>query len=215
MSIKPTIEIDPTDIVRYLLYQQFYYGGDKIYGRTKEKSESIPGVGIVIEAFYNLINTHIDYIETGQPKRYLQYFHSYIYPIPVQEILNYYAQNQEEWEQNPNRLMMITTVVGQALVSMHSACFKEAISELQRFIKNTEYAKMEDTHAIHHIFDLIQKKLEFLYAHSDPDIGLLYSLSFCRYIAEKTRHYEIREAAQHLLNQYIKLIAEKLRKITL
>ena len=41
MTVQPTIKIDPDDMVRYLLYQQFYYGDDNIYGRTKDKFEHI------------------------------------------------------------------------------------------------------------------------------------------------------------------------------
>ena len=60
MPIKPTVKIDPDDMVRYLLYQQFYYGEDNIYGRTKDIFEHIEGAGMAIEKFYSLITKPIN-----------------------------------------------------------------------------------------------------------------------------------------------------------
>ena len=74
MSIKPTVKIDPDDVVRYLLYQQFYYGEDRIYGRTKKRFEQIDGAGEAIENFYILITQQINLIDEGHPEDYLDYF---------------------------------------------------------------------------------------------------------------------------------------------
>ena len=51
MSINPTVKIALDDVVRYLLYQQFYYRGDRIYGRTKDQFEYIKTSGKAIEEF--------------------------------------------------------------------------------------------------------------------------------------------------------------------
>ncbi|MCP4760857.1 MAG: hypothetical protein GY870_03680, partial [archaeon] len=50
------------EIVKYLLFQQFYYGGNLIYGRTREVSVKIKGSGPIIERFYNCLISDIDLI---------------------------------------------------------------------------------------------------------------------------------------------------------
>ena len=48
MNKSPTVNIDPDDYARYLLYQQFYYGDDLIFNRSKSLNEHIPVSGEAI-----------------------------------------------------------------------------------------------------------------------------------------------------------------------
>ncbi len=207
MSIKPTVEIDPDDVVRYLLYQQFYYGEDRIYGRTKNQFEYIEGAGEVIESFYLLITKPLNLIDEGYPDQYLKFFNEDIHIIPIKDIMDKYRDYEKTLGSDMNRQMILTVIVGESLTKIHTTCFKSTINQLIEFIFEKKSLNLNDPNQKAEI----KKKIESLYGKSNPFIGMLYSLSFMKFIAEKVGDHKIIVKSSKLLEKYYRLILDVLK----
>lgn len=201
MSDRPTVEIEPGDIVRYLIYQQFYYGEDRIHGRTKDRSEYIEGAGNAIEAFYDLITTPISLIDEGKIEQYLDFFNKDIHKILVMDILERYKEFKETLGDETNREVVLTVVVGQGLEAVQTACFKNSIEELNEYMikKKTLNSNQRDE---------IKKVIISLYGRSNPNIGMIYSLGFMKFISKKIKEKNIEAKCNQLLNKHYELILE-------
>jgi len=203
IQIKPTVKIDPDDMVRYLLYQQFYYGDDNIYGRTKEKFEHIEGAGEAIELFYSLITKQINLIDVGQPYQYLKFFNEHIYQIPIEEILNKYQEYKNTLGSDMSRGITLTVLVGEGLMEIHDKYFELTIGNLIDFIQNKR--KLAPEHK-----NEIETRIKKLYGKSNPNIGIIYSLSFMEFIALKVQSQKIVSKCRELLKKYFSLILNDL-----
>jgi hypothetical protein len=207
MPIKPTVHIDPDDMVRYLLYQQFYYGDDKIYNRTKDLYEYIPGAEKAIDNFYNLIIKPIKYLDTGQITEYLEYFHQFVYPIHIQKIKEKYNKNREILGKGMNQSVILTIIVGESLLELHQHCFDAAIAN---FIKSLIInIKDSDPRKKKEYKKKIQSKLRTLYTRGDPEVGMIYSLSFLQFLAEKVESSLVYQKTLELLEDYYLKLAKK------
>ena len=202
MSIEP-IKIDPDDIVRYLLYQQFYYGEDRIYGRTKDRSEHIEGAGKAIDDFHSLIIKRIKLIEEGHIERYLEYFNEKIHRIQINAIMDKYKEYVAILGPDMNRQMTLNVIIGESLIEIHKKCFDIAINELIEFIIEKRSLKLEKKKEI-------KKSIKSLYGQSNPDIGIIYSLSFMKFMGKKVGYQEIVAKCEQLLKKYYKFILEVL-----
>ena len=134
MSFKPTVKIEPDDVVRYLLYQQFYYGEDRIYGRTKDRFEYIEGAGRAIDDFYSLITQPINLIDKGHPDQYLEFFNENVHKIPIKDIMDKYRDYKDNLGSNMNRVMKLTVIFGDCLTEIHKECFEVKIIQLIELI---------------------------------------------------------------------------------
>ena len=167
MDFKPTVQIDPDDIVRYLLYQQFYYGDDLIWGRTKDLSVLIPGAELTINAFYDLITKKIDILEEYRVRDYLAWFNQAIIPINTEKIMETYDQQIAILEGEDRRNFLLMCVVGGCLSEIHTNCFQYSIKDLIKNVNqklgpnNQEREKLND-------------KIHRMYSLGNPRIGLLY-----------------------------------------
>ena len=203
MPIKPTVKIDPDDIIRYLLYQQFYYGEDLIYGRTKDRSEHVNDSGKAIESFYSLINKNSHFIEEGRPRKYLEYFNSNIHEIPIDAILLKYQEYKQTMEGDMERHMALTIVVGDCLTEIHLKCFEASIDQLIDYI-------MEKQAIIPEYRPELTEKIKLLYGQSNPNIGMVYGLSFMKFIGQKMEFKYIVQRCQELLKKYYSSISEEI-----
>ena len=206
MPIKPTVSFDKDDMVRFMLYQQFYYGGDRIYGRTKDMSVFISGSGAVIDAFYDLINEPINLINKGNYTEYLNFFNENIHPIPVDKILKEFKVNSEAMGELMEKSIKLTIIVGKSLLEIHQVCFNTSIDNFIKLLirtkeENFQY-KMTKYEAVY------RDKLRKLYSYSDPIIGLIYSLSFLQFLAKRVGNDNISSRTEDLLNKYYKELAE-------
>jgi len=204
MPFKPTVKIDPDDIVRYLLYQQFYYGEDRIYGRTKDRSEYIENAEKVIEDFYSLITKPINLIDEGHIEQYLEFFNENIIHIPIEAILDKYQETIDILASDINRKMILTVIIGGALIEIYKKCFEDSINELIEFIIEKQSLKSEKKKEI-------KRRIKSLYGQSNPDIGMIYSLGFMEFMAKKVGYQEIATKCEQLLKKYFKLILEVLK----
>jgi len=199
MVLIPTVKIDPDDMVRYLLYQQFYYGDDNIYGRTKEKFEHIEGSGEAINLFYSLITEPIELVEIGQPDQYLEFFNKNIFQIPKEAILDKYIDYKNNLGSDMSRGIILTVIVGESLMEIHDKCFSATIVQLIDFImKNGSLVTEQKAE--------IEKRIKLLYGKSNPFIGMIYSLSFMEFIGNKVQNQNIINKCRSLLEKYYGLI---------
>ena len=192
MQIKPTVKIDPDDMVRYMLYQQFYYGDDNIYGRTKEIFEHIEGAGNAIEAFYSLITKPIDLIDMGQIDIYLDFFNEDIYQIPKEAILDKFRDYKDNLGPDISRGIILTVIVGESLMEVHDKCFNATINQLIEFIMINKSLEIEQKAEI-------ERKIKVLYGKSNVFIGMIYSLSFMEFIGNKVQNQKILKKSRNLL----------------
>jgi len=199
MSFKPTVKIEPDDIVRYLLYQQFYYGEDRIYGRTKDRFEYIEGAGRAIDDFYSLITQSINLVDEGNPDQYLEFFNKNVHKIPIKTIMDKYRDYKDNLGSNMNRVMKLTVIFGDCLTEIHKECFEAKIIQLIELIM--EKRSLESKQKAE-----IKKKIESLYGKSNPYIGMIYSLSFMEFIGKKIRLKNIVVKCEDLFKKYFDLI---------
>ena len=199
MPIKPTVKIDPDDMVRYLLYQQFYYGGDDIYGRTKDIFEHIEGAGNAIENFYSLITKPIELVEMGQPDQYLEFFNENIFQIPKEAILDKFEDYKNNLGSDMSRGIILTVIVGECLMEIHEKCFNATIVQLIEFIMKNR--SLEAEHKAE-----IERRIKVLYGKSNLFISMIYSLSFMKFIGIKVQNQNIVNKCRNLLEKYYGLI---------
>ncbi|KKM83192.1 hypothetical protein LCGC14_1311950 [marine sediment metagenome] len=199
MHIKPTVKIDPDDMVRYLLYQQFYYGEDNIYGRTKDLYEHIEGAGNAIEAFYSLITKPIDLIDMGQVDKYLEFFNEKIFQIPKETILEKFKEYKDNLGTDMSRGIILTVIVGESLMEVHDKCFNATIVQLIEFIMKNRSLEADQKAEI-------EGKIKVLYGKSNTFIGMIYSLSFMEFIGNKIQNQNIVNNCRSLLEKYYGLI---------
>lgn len=203
MHIKPTVKIDPDDMVRYLLYQQFYYGEDNIYGRTKDIYEHIEGAGNTIEAFYALLTKPIDLIDMGQVDKYLEFFNEIIFPIPKEEIMDKFKDYKENLGSDMSRGIILTVIVGESLMEVHDKCFTATIDQLIDFIMKNRSLEAEQKAEI-------ERRIKVLYGKSNLFIGMIYSLSFMEFIGKKVQNQNIVNKCRNLLEKYYGLILNQI-----
>ncbi len=205
MSIKPTVKIDPDDTVRYLLYQQFYYGDDKIYSRTKDYFEDIRGAGDAIEQFYQLITKHLDLIAAGHPEKYLKFFNDEIFPIPMDNIMDKYREYETLLGSEMNRGIALTVIVGESLAEIHEKSFSATINDIIDHVIEQKVLPSENSMEI-------KERIKKLYGKSNTYIGIIYSLSFMEFIAKKVGNKAIAKKCEHFLKKYFNLLIRILKK---
>ena len=203
MPVEPPIEFDPEDIIRYLIYQQFYYGGDRIYGRTKDRSEEIEGAGNAIEEFYSIITERENLIDDGNHFEYLKWFNKTIHPIPIDDIMEKYLDYRDTLDDGFIRELIMTVIVGESLTEIQRVSFETSIANMtdnimkERSLKSERRGELED-------------KITVLYGSGSPEIGMIYGLSFMKFIGNTVKNDNIVRECGELLEKYFKLISDRI-----
>lgn len=210
LTNNPTGEIEPKEIIRYLVCQQFYYGDDKIFGRTKDLFEYLPQSGQVIDAFINLISKFIHFIDTEEYRKFLDNFNSEIHPIPIESLYNKFLKNLEELGEFRNNVLIISEILGKSLAIIHKTCFDEVVVELYSYIRTKNNLNSSSKPISE---DEFQNKLKYFYSRGDSNIGLIYSLSFLRFLAQKINNTEVITRTEESLTKYYEIISEKIKKV--
>lgn len=203
MPIEPPIEFDPEDIIRYLIYQQFYYGGDRIYGRTKDRSEEIEGAGKAIEDFYSIITEQEKLIDDGNHFEYLKWFNETVHPIPIDDIMEKYLDYRESLGEGLIRELIMTVIVGESLTEIQKMSFESSISILTYYVMKERGLKPEQK-------GKLQDKITKLYGSGSPDIGMIYGLSFMKFIGNTVKNDNIVAKCDVLLEKYFQLISSRI-----
>jgi len=206
----PTEEVSQKDVIHYLICQQFYYGDDKIFGRTKDLFEVIPEAGKTIDEFSEKLLSLMAYLEKKEYKPLLLTFDNQIHPIPIDSIYQKFESHVTELGENYNQLLMITDLIGQSLVHIHTTCFNLAIAEIFTIVKNELLTLPHMKPMSPEQFD---EKLHHLYARGDKHIGLIYSLSFMQFLAEKMKNREVSKHCTTALKKHYNTVKEKLHQL--
>ena len=210
LTNNPTGDIKPKEIIRYLVCQQFYYGDDKIYGRTKDLFEIIPKSGQVIDDFINLLLNLLHFIDAEKYQKFLDNFNTEIHSIPIKSIYKKFLINLEELGEFRNQVLIINEILGKSLAHIHIICFNEVIDELFSYIRTKNSLNSSSIEISKEEF---QKKLNYFYSRGDSNIGLIYSLSFLRFLAQKIKNTEVITRTEESLTKYYEIINNKIKNM--
>jgi hypothetical protein len=210
MTTNPTGDIEPKEIIRYLVCQQFYYGDDKIYGRTKDLFEYIPKSGQVIDDFINLLLKLLQFIDKEKYQKFLDNFNTEIHPIPTDSLYIEFVKNLGEMGEFKNQILIITNILGKPLTHIHTTCFDEAVAEL--YLHN-ESKNLLNLGSIKISKEEFQKKLYYFYSRGDKNIGVIYSLSFLRFLAKKINNTEVINRTEKFLIKHYEIISDKIKNM--
>jgi hypothetical protein len=129
----------------------------------------------------------------------LDFFNEIVHPIPIGDILDKYKENIEILGPDLNRQMILTVIIGESLTEIYKKCFDITISELVEFIIEKRSLTPDNKKEI-------KQSVRSLYGQSNPDIGMIYSLGFMKFMAQKVGYIEIVEKCDQFLNKYYRFI---------
>ena len=210
-------ELTDYEVIKYLLFQQFYYGNDQIFGRTREIHETIPGCGAVIEKLYDVLVKNIQLIRERKFREYLEIFAEAVYPINTEVILAKIAEELANVTQVQQTPQIVTTVcISELLMSIRKRCFEEATNEIRIILieKITKFNKsVISNKRIQISEDFIESKmnnLKQLFSLNDSSIGMIYNLSFLKTIAFKFSDKRVHKHTSRLLQSYMETVVDKI-----
>lgn len=210
MATNSTGDVEPKEIIQYLVCQQFYYGDDKIFGRTKDLFEYIPQSGQVIDAFINLIMNLLHFIDKEEYQKFLDNFDTEIHPIPIKSLYNKFLNNLEELGEYKNQVLIINEILGKPLAYVHVTCFDGVIAELSSYIQTKNHLLSSSIQISNEEF---QNKLKYFYSRGDGNIGLIYSLSFLRFLAKKIKNTVVITRTEEALTKNYEIIRKKINNM--
>lgn len=208
-------ELTDTEIIKFLLFQQFYYGSDLIYGRTREISEEIDGSGPTIEIFYKKLVRNIDMIRNKDYKGYLRKFNEDLFPIDINAIFDSFMRSYRNIQGHVTLQLATSLLVGELLMSIKRQCFDEALSEIKIFLIDyisSNYKDFSDSRIelIEDYIDERMQKLNQLFALNSGDIGMIYNLSFLKFIAFKLDELKVYKITKKILKKYMEKVVHLL-----
>ena len=207
-------ELKDQDIVKFLLYQQFYYGNDIIYGRTREISESINGSGKVIEKFLEILISNLHLIRKKKYIEYLELFSLNFFNINVNKIYQSFLEELNNIGTNIDFNLIISIFIGKLLQHLREQCFNEILSEI-RIILIEKLARLKTRSSelkskLEEVVEAKLEKLHNLFALNSPEISLIYNLAFLKFLAFKLEEFKVYKTTIKLLNKYIEIVSNKL-----
>lgn len=201
-------ELKDEEVIKYLLFQQFYYGDDVIYGRTRDISEYINGSGHVIESFLKMLTKDIQLIRDKKYQEYLQNFANEAYIFNCEAVYNRFMNTCKNLNQELSSQLVTSFLISELLMEIRKDCFDETLNEI-RIILIDNITKLNKKRNIREDFDLesiINQKMEkmrHLYSINSNDIGMIYNLSFLKMIAFKIEDFKVNKYTVKLLQKYV------------
>jgi len=192
-------------IVKSLIFQQFYYGNNVIYGRTKDISVELEGVDPILQRYQTRMTNCVENIVSSNYSGFVQYCHDQLYPIQMNQTLEKFDETKEILGNDPEMLLVITTLLGDVLNQIQKTQFEKGISMILSLVKqNNQSIKEEDVRAA----------LHELYGKNNKGISLLYSLMYLAWIAEiENAHLIFDTTMKHVKNITKKISQTVLRSI--
>jgi len=198
-----TENILPTEeIVKSLIFQQFYYGNNVIFGRTKDISVEIDGVDSILQRYQARMTQCVQNIVSCNYTGFLEYCHDQLYPIQMNQTLQKFDETKEILGDQTEPLLIITTLLGDVLNQIQKTQFDKAISMVITTVKTTNQS-IKDQQAI--------KFLHELYGKNNKGISLLYSLMYLAWIAEIEHEDKVLEKTM----KHVKRITKNISRILL
>jgi hypothetical protein len=210
-------ELTDCEVMKYLLFQQFYYGNDQIFGRTREISETIPGCGAVIEQLYGVLEKNIQLIRERKFREYLEKFAEAIYPINIDIIFEKIIEELDNVTHEQQTPQIITSVcISGLLMNVRKGCFEEATNEIRIILieKMTKFNRTvlanKKIQISEDFIELKMDNLKKLFSLNDPSIGMIYNLCFLKTIAFKFMDKRVHRHASRLLQNYMEIVVDKI-----
>lgn len=209
--------IRDVDLIRLLLYQQFFYGDDTITGRTRDYTCNIEGSGATIEIFYGYLIENVDDIRNKQYYEYLKKFNNDYFSFDLEKVYSN-IENKfdllEDYQLTPTIIASI--LIGELLMSLKKNCFKNALNELkvilsekiQKYNKGLEN-KIDRIELTEELINSKMEKLKRLFSLNNGEIGMIYNLSFLKTLALKI-DLQVYYNTQKKLKSYMENISEKI-----
>lgn len=175
----PITPLNPevAQLAKGLIFQQFYYGGNTIWGRAKDISVEIPRIDAILLQYQGRILNLVPLIESQQYAQFLQQFAVQLYPIDYEAQYRKFHENIEMMGEALTPALAVNFLLGDALVEVQKLQFEKAVGQIQ-VILNTHYdIAGEKMHTA-------QEILANLYGRNHKAISLLYSLMYLLFIAE-------------------------------
>ncbi|MHA1728561.1 MAG: hypothetical protein ACTSWY_07495 [Promethearchaeota archaeon] len=209
---------DLTDVqlIKFLLFQQFYYGNDMIYGRTKEINVYIEGSGAVIEKFYGILISNIELIRSNHHKEYLEWFNREVLSIEVDKIYDKFMKNYEILDKAQRNPQIISSIlIGGLLMAIKTDCFNETLNEIKIILieNHTKLNKKIDPSkridVSEEFINLKMERLKKLFSLNNGKIGISYNLAFLKALSYRfDLGLKVYKKTKQILRKYIQEITE-------
>lgn len=201
-------ELKDEEVIKYLLFQQFYYGEDVIYGRTRDVSEYISGSGYVIEAFLKILVKDIQLIRDKKYKEYLEIFSNNGYGFNYEAVYDRFLNTCKNLNQELTPQLVTSFLVSEMLMEIRKDCFDETLNEIRIILieyvtRSNKKRKNQMDLDLESIINQKMEKMRHLYSINSKDIGMIYNLSFLKMIAFKIEDFKVYKHTTKLLQKYI------------
>jgi hypothetical protein len=189
-----TSPINPelAQLVKGLIFQQFYYGGNTIWGRAKDISVEIPGIDRILLQYQQRTLALLRFIEAQQYAQFLQQFATQLYPIDYESIYRKFHDNVTMMGEALTPALAVNFLLGDVLVEVQKLQFEKAVGQIQVILNMHYDIAGEKMHSA-------QESLTNLYGRNHKAISLLYSLMYLLFIAEL-------EGDQTIINEVLRLM---------
>ena len=117
-------------------------------------------------------------------------------------------KNLKELGEFKNQILIITNIVGKSLSHIHTTCFDKAVDELNSYINSKS---LRDSSLMKLSKADFQKKLYDFYSRGDKNIGVIYSLSFLRFLAQNIDITEVIARTEESLIKHYEIIRNKIK----
>ncbi len=190
-------------MVKYLLNMQFYCeNADYLYSRDTNTKIPIPGISTIMQRFADDILEHLHLIVKQQYHDFLVEVAKKL-PIPVEKIERQFWDNIHELDLSElTDLLAVNFLVGPTRETLQKRMFDELIGDLKRKaigIIGTPNAEQ-----------IVQERLEALYAQTDSVVSMLYNLVLLEFLANKYGTKSVIEHVTELVDKYSSRIVQKL-----
>jgi len=212
---KGNVELTDQDVVKFLLFQQFYYGNDVVYGRTREISEQINGSGRVIERFLQILLDKLYLIKSKRYKEYLEKFSEEFHHFNIDYVYNSFLEEYNNLVDNEkNTKIVISILVGKLIQTLREQCFNEILHEI-RIILIEKMARLKNRSqelksSLEEVVEAKIDRLHQLFALNSKEISLIYNLVFLKFISFKLEEFRVYKNTLKLLNKYVDIVTKKL-----
>ncbi len=180
-------------MVKYLVHQQFYSEDEGvIYSRDKSVQMRVPGAKQAIESFIDSLMQPIDYLKSGSYRKYLEHVKESI-PFDVDKVEAKFAKSVKDLDQEERSLEIIANfLVGAIRSDIQTEAFESQMSSIRKIA----VSKLETDNPE----QIITERLSNLYAMSNSDISMLYSLALLEKLVKNYGDRKNCEFIGHLIS---------------
>ncbi|MFX1295474.1 MAG: hypothetical protein ACFFD2_11580 [Promethearchaeota archaeon] len=195
------------EMINYFVKQQFIKSDDIITDRTKYYELHITGSSRVVNKFIKLFTRDISCFIQGKYKRYLKKLCDSC-RIEIEEIYKSFSDRIDNLEpENTNQPLIFTSLIGEFLGKIRECVFKQTIQKIKDRVKNRLKITEKSTQKFEEEF---KNKIEALFQCNEPNISLLYNLSFLEFITKIVHSNKVKRTSKILLGKHVNRVVKKI-----